>query len=136
MSTVDVHADQLIGSVTSSPDHKKQRIESFDFKDDFTWGVVYGCAQHCVMVGLMNLRSDEQIPRICSVAGPDGETFDFTLHWAFAVVGSKLFATGGPPKNVYNVDDREHFSPREEYPQERASFHWLYPCHQQSTECY
>ncbi|CAN0911448.1 hypothetical protein LINGRAHAP2_LOCUS26874 [Linum grandiflorum] len=59
MSTVDVYADQLIGSVTLSPDHKKQRIESFDFKDENMWGVVYGCAQHCVKVGLMNFRSDE-----------------------------------------------------------------------------
>ncbi|CAN0911435.1 hypothetical protein LINGRAHAP2_LOCUS26861 [Linum grandiflorum] len=82
------------------------------------WGVVYGCAENCVMVGLMNLKADEQIPRICSVAGPDGSTFDFTLHWAFAMVGSKLFATGGEPKYVYDVDDRDRFFPRKEYSRE------------------
>ncbi|CAN0911437.1 hypothetical protein LINGRAHAP2_LOCUS26863 [Linum grandiflorum] len=123
MSTMDVDADQLIGrssstSVNSSPDHKRQRIESFDFKDEDMWGVVYGCAENCVMVGLMNLKADEQIPRICSVAGPDGSTFDFTLHWAFAMVGSKLFATGGEPKYVYDVDDRDRFFPRKEYSRE------------------
>ncbi|CAN0889005.1 hypothetical protein LINGRAHAP2_LOCUS15991 [Linum grandiflorum] len=94
--SLDVYEDQLIGNGRGSPDHKKQRRESlFGFEDDNWCGVVFGCEDSRVMVGVVDLNAGKHT--ICSVAAPKDKKFDFSRHWAFAIVESKLFATGGQP---------------------------------------
>ncbi|CAN0878089.1 hypothetical protein LINGRAHAP2_LOCUS12281 [Linum grandiflorum] len=71
-------------------------VENYDFKDPDMFGVVFVCDDGLVKVGLMNLTADEQPKlRLISVAAPNNLTIDFSVGWTFAVVESKLFATGG-----------------------------------------
>ncbi|CAN1227455.1 hypothetical protein LINGRAPRIM_LOCUS1180 [Linum grandiflorum] len=77
-------------------------------------GVVYGCCENNrVVVGLMNLKADQEISNIFSVGAPDGMTIDFARYYSFALVGSKLFAIGG--EDTYDYEDYEWVHPREVY---------------------
>ncbi|CAN0842777.1 hypothetical protein LINGRAHAP2_LOCUS3682 [Linum grandiflorum] len=94
----------LIGSSISSrpgsPDHKKE--EKFDdFKDADMCGLLFADSDSSVTVGLINFKSDEQQFRQISVDFPKNLITCPSDCWAFTVVGSKLFATGGRAHKSY-----------------------------------
>ncbi|CAN0915151.1 hypothetical protein LINGRAHAP2_LOCUS28965 [Linum grandiflorum] len=102
-------------SSSSLPDHKRPRREeeTFDFEDADMCGLVFGLGDSLVRVDLMTFKSDEsQIqPTSVFVFAPKGFRTDFSVGWSFAVVKSKLFATGGQAKCYFSTPDY----PREVY---------------------
>ncbi|CAN0842789.1 hypothetical protein LINGRAHAP2_LOCUS3682 [Linum grandiflorum] len=105
MSSLCIGSSISNESESGSPDLKKLQIKEDlkfdDFKDADMCGLLFADSNSSVTVGLMNLKSDEQQFRKISVAFPKNLITRPSSCWAFTVVESKLFATGGRAHETY-----------------------------------
>ncbi|CAN0911397.1 hypothetical protein LINGRAHAP2_LOCUS26832 [Linum grandiflorum] len=121
-SDLDMLIDNGIGSSGSGnwPVSKKQRREIFDLKDGDMCGVVYGCQESYLAVGLMNLKTETS--HILTVAAPDATPIDYDHNYSFSIVGSKLFAIGGEPTYPAVHDDDHFYRGKHTYDEDNSFF--------------